>query len=459
MAYGTEGGPECTARGAACQVLGTGVCAKGGQAENQMDCPAYGTDEFRMYCFKVTPCAKTFSHDWTLCPFAHPGEKARRRDPLRCSYAAIACIDMKKNGTCPRGDCCPYAHNVFEYWMHPTRYRTQICKDGPNCDRSICFFAHRLEELRVPPHKPGFPPECRRRRRNRCGTAGTAGQAGQVPAPGPGAQPLPRRALSVPTVLGGDGAGFEGMQMSDGARGSPGRRVPKVSPVSCPAALDPFASSPITPLSPTIWSPRLPMTPLAQTGASPVSARDPRRWSLDSAPITRQSSDDVTQALLQLIDSLSLSARSNGGATDPVSGMSSNTRSRSLDSLQTNALRLAAVERALGTGEALEAHSARSSVEDYSPHWGQAPGCNPQLGMADGAALAGLQVCQADLELDSNQLAQGCGAPFPAMSRDVAVQPGLLLEGWSSGESFDCTLADALPQGYELCNQISAVSM
>ena len=26
-----------------------------------------------------------------------------------------------QEGTCIRGDNCPYAHNVFEYWLHPTR--------------------------------------------------------------------------------------------------------------------------------------------------------------------------------------------------------------------------------------------------------------------------------------------------------------------------------------------------
>nr|GEY28352.1 zinc finger CCCH domain-containing protein 29-like [Tanacetum cinerariifolium] len=41
----------------------------------------YGTDEFRMYMFKVKPCSRAYSHDWTECPFVHPGENARRRDP------------------------------------------------------------------------------------------------------------------------------------------------------------------------------------------------------------------------------------------------------------------------------------------------------------------------------------------------------------------------------------------
>lgn len=44
---------------------------------------AYSSDEFRMYEFKVRRCVRTRTHDWTDCPFAHPGEKARRRDPHR----------------------------------------------------------------------------------------------------------------------------------------------------------------------------------------------------------------------------------------------------------------------------------------------------------------------------------------------------------------------------------------
>jgi len=37
---------------------------------------------------------------------------------------------------------------VFECWLHPSRYRTQLCKDGTGCGRRICFFAHTEEELR-----------------------------------------------------------------------------------------------------------------------------------------------------------------------------------------------------------------------------------------------------------------------------------------------------------------------
>ncbi|TYH28200.1 hypothetical protein ES288_A02G126000v1 [Gossypium darwinii] len=89
----------------------------------------YSTDEFRMYSFKVRPCSRAYSHDWTECPFVHPGENARRRDPRKFHYSCVPCPDFHK-GACRRGDICEYAH------------------DGINCARRVCFFAHTAEELR-----------------------------------------------------------------------------------------------------------------------------------------------------------------------------------------------------------------------------------------------------------------------------------------------------------------------
>lgn len=108
----------------------------------------YSCDEFRMYEFKVRRCARGRSHDWTECPFAHPGEKAKRRDPRKFHYSGTACPDFRK-GSCKRGDACEYAHGVFECWLHPARYRTQPCKDGIGCRRRVCFFAHTPDQLRV----------------------------------------------------------------------------------------------------------------------------------------------------------------------------------------------------------------------------------------------------------------------------------------------------------------------
>ncbi|KHN40356.1 Zinc finger CCCH domain-containing protein 20 [Glycine soja] len=111
---------------------------------------AYSCDHFRMYEFKVRRCARGRSHDWTECPYAHPGEKARRRDPRKFHYSGAACPEFRK-GNCKKGDTCEFAHGVFECWLHPARYRTQPCKDGTSCRRRVCFFAHTPEQLRVLP--------------------------------------------------------------------------------------------------------------------------------------------------------------------------------------------------------------------------------------------------------------------------------------------------------------------
>ncbi|KAL0925279.1 hypothetical protein M5K25_003600 [Dendrobium thyrsiflorum] len=113
---------------------------------------AYSCDEFRIYEFKVRRCARGRSHDWTECPYAHPGEKARRRDPRKFHYSGVACPDFRK-GSCKRGDACEFAHGVFECWLHPARYRTQPCKDGTACRRRVCFFAHTPEQLRYLAHQ------------------------------------------------------------------------------------------------------------------------------------------------------------------------------------------------------------------------------------------------------------------------------------------------------------------
>ncbi|CAI9289119.1 unnamed protein product [Lactuca saligna] len=107
-------------------------------------------DQFCMYEFKVKRCARGRSHDWTDCPYTHPGEKARRRDPRKFHYSGNPCSEFRK-GSCVKGDLCEFAHGVFECWLHPSRYRTQPCKDGVLCRRRICFFAHTPEQLRIVP--------------------------------------------------------------------------------------------------------------------------------------------------------------------------------------------------------------------------------------------------------------------------------------------------------------------
>eukprot|EP00798_Chlamydomonas_sp_ICE-L_P005512 gene5512-3722_t len=96
------------------------------------DSPLYASDEFRIFCFK-----------------------AKRRDVRTCNYSGVACPEMKKNMHCPRGDRCSFAHNVFEYWLHPSRYRTQLCNEGLGCQHKTCFFAHSIDQLRITGGKSG----------------------------------------------------------------------------------------------------------------------------------------------------------------------------------------------------------------------------------------------------------------------------------------------------------------
>ncbi|THG01856.1 hypothetical protein TEA_027915 [Camellia sinensis var. sinensis] len=118
------------------------------QEEEDSTTNPYSSDHFRIYEFKVRRCPRSRTHDWTDCPFAHPGEKARRRDPRRFHYSGTVCPDFRR-GSCSRGDNCEFAHGVFECWLHPARYRTEACKDGENCKRKVCFFAHSPRQLRL----------------------------------------------------------------------------------------------------------------------------------------------------------------------------------------------------------------------------------------------------------------------------------------------------------------------
>ncbi|GAB2275825.1 hypothetical protein Dimus_010574 [Dionaea muscipula] len=134
-------------------VLSANDFAEDSDDDSGLPFDSFSCDNFRMYEFKVRKCARGRSHDWTECPFAHPGEKARRRDPRKYHYSGAACPEFRR-GSCRKGDSCEFAHGVFECWLHPARYRTQPCKDGPHCKRKICFFAHSPEQLRVLPQSP-----------------------------------------------------------------------------------------------------------------------------------------------------------------------------------------------------------------------------------------------------------------------------------------------------------------
>ena len=62
----------------------------------------------------------------------------------------IYCLVWSHLGMSAQGDACTYSHGVYECWLHPAKYRTQLCKDGAQCRRPVCFFAHSVSELRSP---------------------------------------------------------------------------------------------------------------------------------------------------------------------------------------------------------------------------------------------------------------------------------------------------------------------
>eukprot|EP01026_Neomeris_dumetosa_P050755 TRINITY_DN44560_c0_g1_i2.p1 TRINITY_DN44560_c0_g1~~TRINITY_DN44560_c0_g1_i2.p1 ORF type:complete len:344 (+),score=14.11 TRINITY_DN44560_c0_g1_i2:229-1260(+) len=103
---------------------------------------------FMMWEFKIQPCTRQDTHEWTQCPHAHVGEKLARRDFLQTKYFPKACENMKNKKHCENGDNCFKAHNVFELWLHPYKYRTDYCTNKNNCTRALCFFAHNEGELR-----------------------------------------------------------------------------------------------------------------------------------------------------------------------------------------------------------------------------------------------------------------------------------------------------------------------
>ncbi|KAI4383315.1 hypothetical protein MLD38_009167 [Melastoma candidum] len=135
----------------------------GGDDSSDSDSDPYSSDHFRMFEFKVRRCTRSRSHDWTDCPFAHPGEKAQRRDPRKYHYSGAVCTEHRR-GTCSRGDNCEFSHGVFECWLHPSRYRTEACKDGKNCQRKVCFFAHTPRQLRILAVQPEEPPPVQERK-------------------------------------------------------------------------------------------------------------------------------------------------------------------------------------------------------------------------------------------------------------------------------------------------------
>jgi hypothetical protein len=81
-------------------------------ADSDLLRPEYCTDDFRMFSFKIDCCPRLAeSHDWTLCPFQHPGTRAgaavgagtaRPAAPDKCRPTASSCTCMARSSCCRR---------------------------------------------------------------------------------------------------------------------------------------------------------------------------------------------------------------------------------------------------------------------------------------------------------------------------------------------------------------------
>ena len=56
---------------------------------------------------QVERCTTHCKHDWKKCPFSHPTENARRRDPRLHNYIPESCPNYKELGACSWGALLP----------------------------------------------------------------------------------------------------------------------------------------------------------------------------------------------------------------------------------------------------------------------------------------------------------------------------------------------------------------
>lgn len=86
------------------------------------------------------PCSRHYTHDWTECPFAHPGEKATRRDPRLFTYVGIDCPHIK--GEVGLLWSCGYGYGLL---CSPTSVHGETCvRLLTTCSNAGCI--HQGEE-------------------------------------------------------------------------------------------------------------------------------------------------------------------------------------------------------------------------------------------------------------------------------------------------------------------------
>ena len=115
----------------------------------------YIPSEFNPKTYKIYKCplGPICKLDKKLCLNYH-GNTDKRRNPY--FYDAVLCPnlyeDNKKipNAKCDEGDNCSHAHNLYEYYYHPDKFRTIKCpnekKKNSYCkERLICPYRHKTD--------------------------------------------------------------------------------------------------------------------------------------------------------------------------------------------------------------------------------------------------------------------------------------------------------------------------
>jgi hypothetical protein len=114
----------------------------------------YIPSEFNPSTYKIFKCplGPICKLDKKLCLNYH-GDGDRRRNPD--FYKAILCPNLFqnnkkiKNAKCKLGDDCDCAHNLYEYYYHPNKFRTVPCpqeKKNQLCkERLICPYVHKTD--------------------------------------------------------------------------------------------------------------------------------------------------------------------------------------------------------------------------------------------------------------------------------------------------------------------------
>ena len=110
--------------------------------------------EFNPKTYKIYKCplGSICKLDKKLCLNFH-GDSDKRRNPEL--YEAVLCPNLYENkkripkAKCKNGQHCKYAHNLYEYYYHPEKFRKIKCpqeKNGSYCpERLVCPYDHNTD--------------------------------------------------------------------------------------------------------------------------------------------------------------------------------------------------------------------------------------------------------------------------------------------------------------------------